>query len=222
MTTAEDLVRLVEQDLQAVEADLRAHPYVAAVVAGDCPLAGLQAFVGTQYHLANSDARSIALMVHRFGDRPLSGFLSDVLTGEFAARAGIVVLAKKLEMSEADLKAYEPTALGFAYGCYLLWLSAHGSAAEIMCGMLVNFAAWGANCARMGEGLRAHYGCSREDTGFVDGFAELPSFAPEALPVIQAGLDHGEDPERIRRAARLFQAYEKMFWDDMARAAGIG
>ncbi|MEM7226186.1 MAG: hypothetical protein AAF495_24625 [Pseudomonadota bacterium] len=221
MTSAEQLVRLVEQDLEEVEAALRAHPYVAAVVAGDCPLAGLQAFVGTQYHLADSDARSVALMIHRFGDKPFAGFFRDVLSGEFAAQEGIVTLAKKLQMSEADLKAYEPTARGFAYGTYLLWLSSHGTAAQIMCGMLVNFAAWGANCAKMGEGLRAHYGCAREDTGFVDGFAELPSFAPEALPVIEAGLAHGEDPESLRRQARLFQAYEKMFWDDMARAAGI-
>ena len=221
MMRAEELLDLVEKDLQEVEVAIRAHPYVEAVLDGTCPLPGLQAFVGTQFQLANSDARAIALMVNRFGDRPYSGFFQDVMAGEFAAREGIVVLGEKLGMSEKDLAAYEPTALGFAYGCYLMWLANHGTAAQIMCGMQVNFAAWGANCASIGEGLRAHYSCDRADTGFVDGFAELPSFREDALPVIQEGLDHDEDPDKIRRAARLFQAYEKMFWDDMARAAGL-
>lgn len=222
MIRAEELLKLVEEDLQEVELAIRAHPYVKAVRDGACPLPGLQAFVGTQYQLANSDARAIALMINRFGDRPCSPFFQDVMTGEFAAREGIVVLAAKLGMSEKDLAAYEPTAFGFAYGCYLMWLANHGTAAEIMSGMLVNFAAWGANCAGIGEGLRAHYSCNRADTAFVDGFAELPSFREDALPVIQEGLDHGEAPDNIRRAARLFQAYEKMFWDDMARAAEPG
>ena len=219
--SAQDLIAQVKADLSDVEAALRSHPYPAAVAAGSCSQAGLQAFVGTQYHLAESDSRSIALLVHRFGDRDVAHFFRAVLTGEFAAKDGIVVLAKKLQMSEADLEAYEPSALGFAYGAFLLWLCTHGTAAEVMCGMQVNFAAWGDNCARMGEGLRAHYGCTREDTAFVDGFAELPSFEPEALPVIQEALDHGEDPARMRRMARLFQGYEMLFWDDMARAAGI-
>ena len=222
MASAAQLIDQVEQDLQQVDAALRVHPFVQAVQAGTCPLAGLQAFVGTQYNLAISDARSIALMVSRFGDQPYTGFLRDVLAGEFAAQDSITVLANKLEMREADLKAFEPTAEGFAYGGYLLWLATHGTAAQIMCGMFVNFAAWGENCARMGDGLRAHYGCDATDTAFVDGFAALPSFRDQALQVIQQGLDHGEDPDGIRRAARLFQGYEKLFWDAMARAADIG
>ena len=167
MIRAEELLEIVEQGLQEVEAAIRAHPYVEA------------------------------------------------------ARDRNVVLAAKLAMHERDLAAYEPTALGFAYGCYLMWLANHGTAAEIMCGVLVNFADLGANCAGIGEGLRAHYACDKADTAFVDGFAELPSFREDALPVIQEGLDRGEDPDTIHRKARLFQAYEKMFWDDMARAAGL-
>ena len=33
--------------------------------------------------------------------------------------------------------------------------------------------------------------------------------------IIQDGLDHGEERARLHRSARLFQAYEKMFWDAM-------
>ncbi len=221
MKTAQELLSLIEQDLKEIETEIRNHPYVKAVQDGNCPKSGLQAFVGTQYQLVNSNIRSSALTIYRFGQRPISFFLQSILTGELAAKESIVVLANKFGMNESDLKTYEPTAAGFAYGCYFSWLSAHGTAAEIMCGILLNKAAWGSNCAKMGEGLRKHYGCNSDDTAFVEGFAQLPSFRSEALPVIQAGLDHSEDPNDLRRATRLFQAYEKMFWDDMARAAGI-
>lgn len=55
-----------------------------------------------------------------------------------------------------------------------------------------------------------------------EGFAELPSFEDEAIPVIQEGLDRGESPLRIKRAPRMIQAYEKMFWDTMAASAELG
>jgi hypothetical protein len=33
------------------------------------------------------------------------------------------------------------------------------------------------------------------------------------LSVIETGLEHGAEPRVIKRAARLLQAYEKLFWD---------
>ncbi len=39
------------------------------------------------------------------------------------------------------------------------------------------------------------------------------------IPIIQEGLDQGVEPRLLLRAARFFQAYEKMFWDAMMEAA---
>jgi hypothetical protein len=131
-------------------------------------------FLGHQYHVAHADARSGALLVHCFDDSPAGGFCRGFLQGGFEALVAIPVMAEKAGLSEADLRAYEPSAEGFAYAA------------------------------------------------FVDAFAALPSFDDEALPVIQAGLDRGENPELIARVARLIQSYEKMFWDAMAAEAGLG
>lgn len=57
-----------------------------------------------------SDLRSAAHLAQRFGDRPYGGFFIDDLQGEIAAREGLLVLARKLGMEEADLERYEPTA----------------------------------------------------------------------------------------------------------------
>ncbi len=73
----------------------------------------------------------------------------------------------------------------------------------------------------MSKALQENYGFTKEDTVFLDGFANLPSFEEVAVEIIQDGLDQGVKPEQIHRAARLFQAYEKMFWDTMAKIANL-
>jgi hypothetical protein len=83
--------------------------------------------------------------------------------------------------------------------------------------VLVNFAAWGANCGRMNKVLRNRFGFSGADTTFFDLFANLPSFENEALAVIQAGLDRGVSPKLIHRAALMLQGYELMYWDVMLK-----
>ena len=179
-------------------------------------------FLGHQYHIAHADARSGALLVHRFDDSPAGGFCRGFLQGGFEALVAIPVMAEKAGLSEADLRAYEPSAEGFAYAAYVRLLASQGTATEVMCGFLVNLPAWGHNCGEIGRGLRENYGWPHGATAFVDAFAALPSFEDEALPVIQAGLDGGENPELIARVARLIQSYEKMFWDAMAAEAGLG
>lgn len=60
--------------------------------------------------------------------------------------------------------------------------------AEVVCGLLVNFAAWGGNCSQVGAGLRAKYGFTRDDTVFLNRFEAMPSFENRALEIIQDGL----------------------------------
>jgi len=221
MTHAKNVMRDVRAALQPTEAQIRRHKYLVALGSGRVPIEALRAFPGHQYHMWRSDLRSAAHLVERFGDRPYGGFFNDDLQAEVAAREGIVALARRLGMSEEDLQRYEPTAEGFAYAAYFAWLSMFGSAAEVACGLSVNLAAWGHNCGQLSQGLRDHYGFSEEDTGFLDGFAVLPSLEEVVLVIVQDDLDRGIAPRQILRAARLIQAYEKMFWDAMAAAADL-
>ena len=46
-----------------------------------------------------------------------------------------------------------------------------------------------------------------------------PGFEEQGLAVVEEGLNQGADPVRIRRAARLLQGYELLYWDTMWEAA---
>jgi len=117
-------------------------------------------------------------------------------------------------MSPTDRAGYEPAPGAQAYSAYLAWLCLYGSAAEVAAALSVNFAAWGANCGRMAQALRQHYGWQEDDVRFFTQFATAPSdVSPQALAVIEAGLHQGVEAQRMVRAARLLQGYELMFWD---------
>jgi thiaminase len=218
MTDTARMVRTVREDLREIDDYIREHPYPDALMKREVSLDALRAFPGHQYHIITSDLRSIALLVQRFGDAPSRDFLMGILDGERKGLDGLLVMAGKLRMSEEELQAYDISAEGFAYTTFMAWQALYASAAEFVIGILVNFAAWGHNCGRMSAALRKSYDFTEEETVFLDSFANMPSFEDVALAIIQDGLDRGEEPARLRRSARLFQAYELMFWDAMAEA----
>jgi hypothetical protein len=213
---ARRLLDEIRTDLRRIEAEIATHVFPRAVESGSAPLEALHAFVGHQKSIVASDLRSLALLVHRYGDTTAQPFLMGVLEGERIAEERLAVLARRAGMSDVDLRTYEVTARGFAYATYMAWQALYGSAAEFVGGILINFPVWGSNCGRISRGLRKHYGFASEETAFLDGFAEMPPFDEPALSIIQDGLDHGVRTADVHRAARLFQAYEKMFWDEMA------
>jgi hypothetical protein len=56
----------------------------------------------------------------------------------------------------------------------------------------------------------------KAETAFFDLFASPPAeFEGQALAVVEAGLERGTDPRLIKRAARLLQGYEKLYWDTL-------
>ena len=221
MVNAAEVVQKIRHDLVQIDKEIRRHPYLEALQAGAVPRETLRAFAGHQYHIVTSDLRSIALMIQRFGHPPARDFFIGILQGELAAIGRIVTMAQRLGMTEEELESYEVSPGGFAYATFMAWQSAYASAAEFTCGILVNFDAWGFNCGCMSKALREAYGFTSEETAFLDGFADLPPFEEVALEIIQHGLDNGVEPKAIHRGARLFQGYEKMFWDTMAQVAGV-
>jgi len=221
MTNAAEVVQQIRHDLVQINEEIRRHPYLEALQTGAVPRETLRAFAGHQYHIVTSDLRSIALMIQRFGHPPARDFFIGILQGELTAIGRIATMTQRLGMTEEELESYEVSPGGFAYATFMAWQSAYASAAEFTCGILVNFDAWGFNCGCMSKALREAYGFTSEETAFLDGFADLPPFEEVALEIIQHGLDNGVEPKAILRGARLFQGYEKMFWDTIAQLAGV-
>src|SRR5262252_8032875 len=209
---AETLVEEIRTDLSPVRDQLLTHAYVAAVEEGLIQLEQLRPFACEQYAIISSDLRSVAHLVSRFG----GDFFMDVLAGERDALRALGTFATALGLGAADLEAYEPLPGAHAYTAYMSWLAAYGSEAEVAAAYLVNFPAWGENCARLSRALTGRYGLTPDQVRFFDLFAEPDGgFERSALEVIAAGLERGVTERRIRRAVRLLQGYELLYWDTL-------
>jgi pyrroloquinoline quinone (PQQ) biosynthesis protein C len=213
---AQALVQTIQTTLHTVEQQIRQHTYLHILQEGQFAPAQLQRFVGEQWYIIPGDLRSIALLISRCEQPASQRFFSDVLQGEAAALEALEPLAAAVGMSPADCAAYEPAPGAQAYSAYLAWLCLYGSEAEVAAALSVNFAAWGANCSRMAQALRQHYGLSEADLRFFTQFATAPpEVSPQALELIAAGLQRGVEARRMVRAARLLQGYELLFWDTL-------
>jgi pyrroloquinoline quinone (PQQ) biosynthesis protein C len=212
---AAGLVDRIGGELQPVRQRLLTHPYLLAVEEARLDLRQLRPFVGEQFLIISSDLRSVAHLVSRFG----GDFFLDVLEGERAALRALPALSAAVGMSQQDLLDYEPQAGAHAYPAYMAWLAAYASDAEVAAAYLVNFEAWGHNCGRLARALRTAYGLGGEQLAFFDLFAEPPEdFQDRALEVVAAGLARGVPERLLRRAPRMLQEYELMYWDTLYEA----
>ena len=220
MSRARDLIDEIRRELQPVVDQLVQHPYLEALEGGQIPREQLRVFAGEQYAIIGSDLRSVAHLVGRFGGTRSLDFFLAVLEGERTAWHALQAFARALWMSQDDLEAYQPRAGAHAYICYMAWLGLFGSDAEVAAAYLVNFPAWGENCGRLSRILKEGYGLGDAAVEFFDFFAApSPEFEPAALAVIERGLERGVEPRLIHRAARLLQAYELLYWDQLHEAA---
>lgn len=215
LLTAPELVAAVRRDLEAVERRLFAHPYVAAVEAGRLSRRDLLVFAGQQHRIIQSDLRSVALLVHRYGGTPSGPFFAAGLATETSALLRLAAFGRAAGATgPAELAAVEPLPGALAYTHFVAWLALYGSDAEFAAAFLANLPAWGRNCGRLSRALQDRYGFGTDAVAFFDLFAEEAlGFETAALGVIQGGLDRGVPATEIRRAAQLLQSYELMYWD---------
>jgi pyrroloquinoline quinone (PQQ) biosynthesis protein C len=213
---ATDVVESVRTQLAPVRDRVRGHPYLTAAERRRLEPAQLRPFVGEQFLIISSDLRSMAQMVSRFGGDGHVDFFLDLLSGERAALQALPALATALAMGPEDLLEYEPLPGAQAYSAYTSWLAAYASDAEVAAAFAVNFQGWSESCARLGRALRVNYGLGGAQAAFFELFAE-PSedFEERALQVVEAGLQRGIAERLIRRAPRMLQGYEAMFWDTL-------
>ena len=216
MIDANALLEKIRKDLQSSTEQLLRHPYVQALEEGKIGRESMCLFASEQQHIIESDLKSIAYLVSRFGSAPSRDFFLGILQGERAAWDALLTFAHALGLSEAQLREHEPLPGAHAYTCYMAWLALYASDAEVAGAYLVNFPAWGENCGRLSRILQERFSLNDKKVAFFDLFASPPAtFEANALSVIQQGLDRGIDPRLIQRAARLLQAYELMYWETL-------
>lgn len=204
-----ELLTELRHELAPVEESIRRHRYLDQLEAGRVPERSLQAFAGEQHAIISSDRRSFEHVASRLASSAAAGFFAQIAAGEAVALGHLLGFARSLGLDEQALRAYEPQSGCQAYPAYVAWLALNGSPGDVALAILVNLDAWGANCARMAAALRDRY-----DVAFFEFFAApAPGFVEQALALAEDG-----PPASARRAARLLQAYELLYWETFAGA----
>jgi pyrroloquinoline quinone (PQQ) biosynthesis protein C len=217
---ARQLLDNARKAIAPTEERILSHPYFEALETRRIDKGKLALFAGQQCHIIESDLRSVALIISRAESQAARDFLGGMLQGERAAMEALSPFGQALGMSPAKMHAAEPIPGAFAYSAYVTWLATYGTAAEFVGAFLVNLETWGKNCGRISRALRATYGLSGEAVAFFDLFATTPpGFEEQGLAIVDEGLSQGADPVRIRRAARLLQGFELLYWDTMWEAS---
>jgi hypothetical protein len=200
------LLALVRAELAPVERSLADHRYLAELEGGRVPPESLRAFAGEQRAIIVSDRKSFEHLAGRFPESPAGGFFRDLAAGEAEA----LRLLERFAAAVGLGGEYEPLAGCQAYSAYVAWLALNGSPAEVALAFLANLEVWGRSCARMRDALRPVYG--EDAVAFFEFFAQAPpGFEARALALVATG-----EPALARRAARLLQAYELLYWDTLA------
>ena len=211
------LIGELRREFLKVEEQIRLHRFLAALDQGRVPRERLAAFAGEQNAIMSSDRRSLALLASRFPEPPAGDLFLSLAQGEGRALELLRAFAAAVGADEAGLRAHEPEPGAQAYASCVAWLALNGSPADVSLALLANLAAWGANCGRVAEALCARYEFDDGAVAFFSFFAAPPPDSEQRLlAVLDEGLASGDSPVRARRAARLLQAYELLFWDTLA------
>lgn len=207
---AMSLLKEVRDSLASVNEKILGHPYIAEAEKGMLHLDKIKAFVANQYYTVSHDIKSLALMLSRSRARRDADFFKNILNGDMGGLRLLVKLAESLGLSVQELEDYNAIPETAAYTHYLAALACFALPGEQAMALIVNLPVWGSNCGKLSKALRERYDI--DETGFLDIFTSPTEEAEkEALQVMEEYLPARR--EHMKRAARLIQAYELMFWN---------
>jgi len=213
--SARKLLEAIQEELAPMEGDNRLVPLIER---GEPPVSVFATIAGEESHIVRSDLRSMYFLAARAGEHNAVEFFAGLAQGEAIAQTKLPALAAAGGMDDDELRDYEPMAGCQAYPSYFAWLALNGEIADVLLGVVANFAAWGDYCGRVAKAMREKYSLDDEACAFFDFFAEpIPDAVEQAITAAQAGMDAGHHDERAaHRYGRLFQSYELMFWNTIA------
>ena len=104
---AREVIARIRRRIDPVDRQLMGHPYPAAIESGAIPKEKLAVFVCEQYAIIESDLRSVAHLVSRFGGTPAREFFINVFLEEKAAMDALPALSGPFGLTKQKLEEYE-------------------------------------------------------------------------------------------------------------------
>jgi thiaminase len=212
---AKALLKDIRSWLAPLNERIQNHPYIIDAEKRALPLEKIKAFSANQYYVVDGDVRSLALMLSRSTNSEELRFFEEMMKGDLEGLARLLRMAEALGLSSQELENYSPIPEALAYSHYLCTLAQFASPGVQALALIANLPVWGSNCGRLSKTLRDQY--QIEETSFLDLFsASAEGIEAPALRIVDRYLPGQE--ESMRRAARLIQAYELMFWDGIYKS----
>lgn len=207
---AMSLLKEVRDSLAPLNEKILDHPYIAEAEKGMLHLDKIKAFVANQYYTVSHDIKSLALMLSRSMAKRDADFFKNILNGDMEGLRLLAKLAESLGLSVQELEDYSAIPETATYAHYLAALACFALPGEQAMALIVNLPVWGSNCGKLSKALRERYDI--DETGFLDIFTSpMEEAEKKALQVMEEYLPVRR--EHMKRAARLIQAYELMFWN---------
>ncbi len=204
----------VRQELAAVNKRVEEHPMLAEAEQGVLSIDAVRLFIENQYYIVHHDLRSLSLMVSRAQDEFEISYLNKLQQGDLTAFEELKKLGAEVGAALTSFPKLRIIPEAVSYTHYLAWLALYGNTGEQVFALIVNLPVWGHACARLGKALREKYGV--KNTGFLDGFANLPNWVEQdGLKIIEKYIQSSGD--RMRMIAKTIQSYEISFWDAVYR-----
>jgi hypothetical protein len=214
---AGELIAAIRRELPADHQEDRFSP---AIRAGDIPVAFLPTMAKELYGIVTSDRDTFSWLKSQTTQPLLAEYFDAAAYFQDYAAGKILGFADACGVPERELAGYPPHPGCQAFPSYLSWLAIHANPTAVVVAVTVNLDGWPRYCATAAISLRANYGMTAGACEFFDFFATpMPGLEESTVPVIQAGLDAGDDVTRSRHQVRLLHSYEIMFWNSLADQA---
>lgn len=214
--SAKEILASLRKEPFSIETDekLANHRIVQVAKSGTLPLKVVETLLCEQYHIIGADTRSMEHLVSRFQSNDvIREYFQYFYEGEKIAHGKLLTMAKAMKLSNSDLESYEPQAKAQGYPSYLCRLAHYGEAPQIAAAIAVNFPPFGQMCLALEDALKKNYNMKEDDVAFLRFFGggDLDEGALKVIEASNAKIEYKD----IRRAVRLLQAYEVMFWDSV-------
>jgi len=207
---AELLLKEIRSWLAPLNEKILSHLYIVDAERGALSLDKIKAFAANQYYIVSGDSRSLALMLSRSTNLGELRFFEKMAQGDLEGLSHLSKMTEALGFTSRELEDYIPIPEAVAYTHYLSALAQFASPGVQAMALIANLPVWGSNCGRLSKALREKYRI--KETSFLELFsAPTEGMEAEALQIIGSYLPEKE--KSARRAAKLIQAYELMFWD---------
>ncbi len=208
------IIEWLRRELAEENKAILEHPFIQAAEAGRLSRSSLEAFIVNQLYIVPHDLRSLLHLASRSLYDDEVKFFMMLAEGDAKALVELRKLASELGVSYSPEKV-DPRAV--AYTHYLSWLALHATLGEAAVALIVNLPVWGSNVCKLARILRESYGV--KEVGFLELFCgPYESLEEASYPIVERYYN----PERYLLAARMIQAYERMFWDVVYEAGSHG